>query len=238
MLADAASAESQLEQAPQGGQGRQVAGRRGRRAGARPSRAPAGRHPALPGRARPTSDRALLQPYFLLTAKPVIAVVNLGEDELDDCRRRSVEPRGRASSTASPRCSGCASSSRRRPAASTPPSGPSCSRASAWARARCPASCARPTTCSGCGRSSRPATRRAGRGRSGPAPRRPSAPGVIHSDLQRGFIRAEVIRWDELLEIGSWNKAKELGQAAGRGQGLRGRRRRRPGDPLQRLSLS
>ena len=29
---------------------------------------------------------------------------------------------------------------------------------------------------------------------------------------QRGFIRAEVIHWDELLEIGSWYKAKELGK--------------------------
>ena len=29
----------------------------------------------------------------------------------------------------------------------------------------------------------------------------PEAAGRIHSDLQRGFIRAEVIRWDELLEL-------------------------------------
>ncbi len=36
----------------------------------------------------------------------------------------------------------------------------------------------------------------------------PECAGVIHSDLQRGFIRAEVIRWDELLEIGSWDKAR------------------------------
>ena len=35
---------------------------------------------------------------------------------------------------------------------------------------------------------------------------------MIHSDLQRGFIRAEVIRWDELLAIGSWAKAKEQGK--------------------------
>ena len=35
---------------------------------------------------------------------------------------------------------------------------------------------------------------------------------MIHSDLQRGFIRAEVIHWDELLDIGSWVKAKELGK--------------------------
>ena len=36
--------------------------------------------------------------------------------------------------------------------------------------------------------------------------------GVIHSDLQRGFIRAEVIHWDELLELGSWAKAKSAGR--------------------------
>ncbi|MDQ1379502.1 MAG: ribosome-binding ATPase [Actinomycetota bacterium] len=37
----------------------------------------------------------------------------------------------------------------------------------------------------------------------------PECAGVIHSDLQRGFIRAEVIDWRELLEIGSWAKARE-----------------------------
>ena len=40
----------------------------------------------------------------------------------------------------------------------------------------------------------------------------PVCAGRIHTDFQRGFIRAEVIRWDELLDIGSWNKAKELGK--------------------------
>jgi GTP-binding protein YchF len=40
----------------------------------------------------------------------------------------------------------------------------------------------------------------------------PECAGVIHSDLQRGFIRAEVIRWDELIEIGSWSKAREAGK--------------------------
>ncbi len=40
----------------------------------------------------------------------------------------------------------------------------------------------------------------------------PECAGRIHSDFQRGFIRAEVIRWDELLEIGSWVKAKDLGK--------------------------
>lgn len=40
----------------------------------------------------------------------------------------------------------------------------------------------------------------------------PECAGVIHSDLQRGFIRAEVIRWDELLELGSWASAKSAGR--------------------------
>ena len=40
----------------------------------------------------------------------------------------------------------------------------------------------------------------------------PECAGVIHSDLQRGFIRAEVIDWEELLEIGSWSKAREAGK--------------------------
>ena len=42
--------------------------------------------------------------------------------------------------------------------------------------------------------------------------RAPECAGVIHTDLERGFIRAEVIGWRELLEIGSWAKAKELGR--------------------------
>lgn len=37
------------------------------------------------------------------------------------------------------------------------------------------------------------------------------AAGKIHTDLQRGFIRAEVIEWDKMLELGGCNKAKETG---------------------------
>jgi hypothetical protein len=40
----------------------------------------------------------------------------------------------------------------------------------------------------------------------------PECAGRIHTDFQRGFIRAEVIGCGELLEIGSWTKAKELGK--------------------------
>ncbi len=40
----------------------------------------------------------------------------------------------------------------------------------------------------------------------------PECAGRIHTDFQRGFIRAEVIQWDELLELGSWNAAKDAGK--------------------------
>ena len=37
------------------------------------------------------------------------------------------------------------------------------------------------------------------------------AAGEIHSDLARGFIRAETILWDKLLEAGSQAKARDMG---------------------------
>lgn len=40
----------------------------------------------------------------------------------------------------------------------------------------------------------------------------PEAAGVIHTDLQKGFIRAEVIAYDDLMELGSMNEAKAKGK--------------------------
>ena len=40
----------------------------------------------------------------------------------------------------------------------------------------------------------------------------PQAAGKIHTDFERGFIRAETIRWDELLELGSWSAARDAGK--------------------------
>lgn len=37
------------------------------------------------------------------------------------------------------------------------------------------------------------------------------AAGTIHSDLERGFIRAEVVEWDKLLELGSEAKCRDAG---------------------------
>ena len=39
----------------------------------------------------------------------------------------------------------------------------------------------------------------------------PQAAGIIHTDFERGFIRAEVIRWDKLLEAGGYAGARDRG---------------------------
>ena len=39
----------------------------------------------------------------------------------------------------------------------------------------------------------------------------PQAAGKIHSDIERGFIRAEIVSYDDLVECGSEAKAKEKG---------------------------
>jgi GTP-binding protein YchF len=39
----------------------------------------------------------------------------------------------------------------------------------------------------------------------------PQAAGVIHTDFERGFIRAEVVHYDDLVGAGSMNAAKEKG---------------------------
>lgn len=40
----------------------------------------------------------------------------------------------------------------------------------------------------------------------------PQAAGVIHSDLERGFIRAEVIKFDDFVKYGSENAVKDAGK--------------------------
>ena len=37
------------------------------------------------------------------------------------------------------------------------------------------------------------------------------AAGKIHTDIQRGFIRAEVIGWQDLLDCGSYAEARKRG---------------------------
>jgi GTP-binding protein YchF len=156
------------------------------------------------------TDRALLKPFFLLTNKPVLAVVNLGEDQVADADS-VVEPvvkelggHGEVLGV---------SVKLEAEAAQLDPDErvelldglglgegalPRVARAAYHLLGR------RTFFTTG-EKESRAWTFRAGA-------RAPECAGVIHSDLQRGFIRAEVIHWDELLALGSWAKAKEAGR--------------------------
>jgi GTP-binding protein YchF len=40
----------------------------------------------------------------------------------------------------------------------------------------------------------------------------PQAAGKIHSDFERGFIKAEIVSYEDLIECGSWNTAREKGK--------------------------
>lgn len=155
-------------------------------------------------------DRALLRPFFLLTNKPVLAVINLGDDRAADAEeivQPVVEYLGGHGETLG------VSVALEAEAAMLDPD----ERAElleglglgegALARVTRAAYhlLGRRTFFTTGDKESRAWTFRSGA-------RAPECAGVIHSDLQRGFIRAEVIHWDELLEVGSWNKAKEAGK--------------------------
>ena len=45
--------------------------------------------------------------------------------------------------------------------------------------------------------------------------------GAVHSDIQRGFIRADTISWDKLLDAGSWVAARDQGWVRSEGKGYR-----------------
>jgi len=46
----------------------------------------------------------------------------------------------------------------------------------------------------------------------------PQAAGKIHSDFERGFIRAEVVAYEDLIRLGSYNLAKEKGLVRSEGK--------------------
>ena len=48
--------------------------------------------------------------------------------------------------------------------------------------------------------------------------RAPQAAGKIHTDFERGFIRAEVVAYDKLMECGSFAAAKEKGLVRSEGK--------------------
>ena len=46
----------------------------------------------------------------------------------------------------------------------------------------------------------------------------PAAAGVIHSDFEKGFIRAEVVSFDDFIAAGSWKGAREKGLVRSEGK--------------------
>ena len=151
-------------------------------------------------------ERVLLAPVFLLTNKPALVVVNIGVDQLDegdaiaapfgtDAFPVCVELEG------DPDVVGATGRERAELLAELGVAEsvvPRLARSALSLLGKC-------TFFTTGDKESRAWTFRAG----APAP---ECAGVIHSDLQRGFIRAEVIFWTDLLEIGSWAKAKEAGK--------------------------
>jgi GTP-binding protein YchF len=149
-------------------------------------------------------ERDLLKASFLLTTKPILIVVNIGEDQLDDAAKLA-EPFGDDALAVSVQLE--AEAARLEPEERSElleglglGDGvvPRVARAAYHLLGRRTFLTTGPDE-------SRAWTFRAGA-------RAPECAGVIHSDLQRGFIRAEVIRWEELLSIGSWTGAKEQGK--------------------------
>ena len=40
----------------------------------------------------------------------------------------------------------------------------------------------------------------------------PAAAGVIHTDFEKHFIKADVINWEDFVKLGGWQKAREVGK--------------------------
>ena len=66
----------------------------------------------------------------------------------------------------------------------------------------------------------------------------PQAAGVIHTDFEKGFIRAETIAYDDYVALGGEAGATRCRQAAAGRQGIRRRGRRRDAFPVQYLRLA
>ena len=46
----------------------------------------------------------------------------------------------------------------------------------------------------------------------------PQAAGKIHSDFEKGFIRAEIVSYDDLVSLGGFNAAREKGKVRSEGK--------------------
>jgi GTP-binding protein YchF len=48
--------------------------------------------------------------------------------------------------------------------------------------------------------------------------RAPAAAGVIHSDFEKGFIRAETVSYEDFVRVGGWKPAREQGLSRAEGK--------------------
>jgi GTP-binding protein YchF len=154
-------------------------------------------------------DRALLRGVFLLTNKPVLVAVNLGEDEPDpegqiEAVRAELAGRAQVLGISVRLEAEAAELDESERAEMLGELGLGEGALARMARAAYHLIGRRTFFTTG-DKESRAWTFRAGA-------RAPECAGVIHSDLQRGFIRAEVIDFESLLELGSWTAAKAAGR--------------------------
>ena len=159
------------------------------------------------------TERALLAPYFLLTNKRVLAVVNVGEDELDQIEPLVAKVRVELASAGDDiEVLGMSVQLEAEAAQLDEADRAEMLEALGLGEGALPRLVhtayhllgLRTFLTTG-DKESRAWTFRAGA-------KAPECAGVIHTDLQRGFIKAEIIHWDELLEIGSWSKARDVGK--------------------------
>lgn len=155
-------------------------------------------------------DRALLKGYFLLTNRPVMALVNVAEDQLDDVE--SVVAPVRAELGDRAEVIGMCVQLEAEAAMLDADERAEMLEGLGLGEGALPTFLDAAYNLLGLRtflttgeKESRAWTFRAGY-------KAPQCAGVIHGDFERGFIRAEVIRWDELLELGSWNAAKDVGK--------------------------
>jgi hypothetical protein len=155
--------------------------------------------------------RALLKPYFLLTNRPVLAVVNVGDDQLDRVDELTApveaELAGRAEVLGM-----CVQLEAEAAQITDPDERAEMLEALGLGEGAMPRFLSTAYRLLGLRtffttgeKETRAWTFKAGW-------RAPRCAGVIHTDFERGFIRAEVIDGDELIAIGSWSKAREVGK--------------------------
>jgi ribosome-binding ATPase len=154
--------------------------------------------------------RNLLRPYFLLTNRPVLAVVNIGEDQLDDVAavvgpiERELAGKAEVLAMCVQLEAEAAQLTLDERAEMLEALGLGEGALPRFVHAAYHLLGLRTFFTTG-EKESRAWTFRAGW-------KAPQCAGVIHTDFEKGFIRAEVVHWDELVEIGSWSKAREIGK--------------------------